>query len=73
MQGHGQESLASCVLALNLCFEIDGGQLSESCEVVLMLGLGSALAAGLGLPAVDDPEWSTFIQRVVDAFTPEDK
>jgi len=39
----------------------------------LMLGLGSALAAGLGLPAVDDPEWSTFIQRVVDAFTPEDK
>jgi hypothetical protein len=37
-----------------------------------MLGLGSALGASLGLPAVDQAEWSAFIQRVVDAFTPED-
>src|SRR3954470_6712907 len=38
----------------------------------LMLGLGSALAGSLGLPSVDRAEWSAFIQRVVDAFTPED-
>jgi hypothetical protein len=37
-----------------------------------MLGLGSALANSLGLPAVDRAEWSNLIQRVVDALTPED-
>jgi AcrR family transcriptional regulator len=39
----------------------------------LMLGLGSAIAASLGLPAIERTEWSALIQRVVDAFTPEEK
>ena len=39
----------------------------------LMLGLGSAIAGSLGLPTVQRAEWSALIQRVVDAFTPEDK
>jgi len=38
----------------------------------LMLGLGSAIAGSLGLPSVERAEWSALIQRVVDAFTPED-
>jgi AcrR family transcriptional regulator len=38
----------------------------------LMLGLGAAIAASLGLPPVDRADWSTFIDRVVDAFTTED-
>jgi len=38
----------------------------------LMLGLGSAIAASLGLPPVERAEWSALIQRVVDAFTPEE-
>ncbi|MBV8234815.1 MAG: TetR/AcrR family transcriptional regulator [Acidimicrobiia bacterium] len=43
----------------------------------LMLGLGSALSSSLGLghglPGVETSEWSTLIQRVVDAFTTEEK
>jgi AcrR family transcriptional regulator len=38
----------------------------------LMLGLGSAMASSLGLPTVERTEWSALIQRVVDAFTPEE-
>jgi AcrR family transcriptional regulator len=46
---------------------------TAAARFTLMLGLGSALAGSLGLPPVNRTEWSTFIQRVVDAFTPEDK
>ena|SRR5207248_1948092 len=46
---------------------------AAAARFTLMLGLGSAIAASLGLPAVDRAEWSALIQRVVDAFTPEDK
>jgi AcrR family transcriptional regulator len=54
------------------------GELTEdvsaaaAARFTLMLGLGSALAGSLGLPAVDRAEWSTLIQRVVDAFTEEE-
>jgi|SRR5947209_8295224 len=46
---------------------------AAAARFTLMLALGSALASSLGLPPVDEAEWSSFIQRVVDAFTPEDK
>jgi AcrR family transcriptional regulator len=55
------------------------GELTEdvsaaaAARFTLMLGLGSALAGSLGLPAVDRAEWSTLIQRVVDAFTQEEE
>jgi AcrR family transcriptional regulator len=45
---------------------------TAAARFTLMLGLGSALVSSLGLPAIDKAEWSTFIQRVVDAFIPED-
>ena len=45
---------------------------AAAARFTLMLGLGSALAADLGLSPVDKTEWSDLIQRVVDAFTPED-
>jgi len=45
---------------------------AAAARLTLMLGLGSAIAASLGLPAVDRAEWSALIQRVVDAFTPEE-
>jgi AcrR family transcriptional regulator len=45
---------------------------AAAARFTLMLGLGSALAGSLGLPAVDRAEWSAFISRVVDAFTPEE-
>jgi AcrR family transcriptional regulator len=45
---------------------------AAAARFTLMLGLGSALANSLGLPAVDRAEWSNLIQRVVDALTPED-
>jgi hypothetical protein len=56
----------------------DSGELSTdvssaaAARFTLMLGLGSAIAAGLGLPTVKRTEWSALIQRVVDAFTPEE-
>jgi AcrR family transcriptional regulator len=56
----------------------DSGELSTdvssaaAARFTLMLGLGSAITAGLGLPAVERTEWSALIQRVVDAFTPEE-
>jgi len=46
---------------------------AAAARFTLMLGLGSALAASLGLPTVERAEWSALIQRVVDAFTPEEK
>jgi AcrR family transcriptional regulator len=49
-----------------------GVSATAAARFTLMLGLGSALASSLGLPAVDRAEWSTLIQRVVDAFTPEE-
>jgi AcrR family transcriptional regulator len=45
---------------------------TAAARFTLMLGLGSALAASLGLPTVDRAEWSALIQRVVDAFTSEE-
>ena len=37
----------------------------------LMLGLGSMLVRALDLPATDPDDWTTFIRRLVGAFTPE--
>ena len=37
----------------------------------LMLGLGALLVRALDLPAVDQAEWSSFIRRLVGAFTDE--
>lgn len=45
---------------------------AAAARFTLMLGIGSALASSLGLPAVDRAEWSALISRVVDAFTTED-
>ena len=45
---------------------------TSAVDSAAMLGLGSALAGSLGLPAIDRAEWSALISRVVDAFTPED-
>ena len=56
----------------------DAGELTKdisadaAARFTLMLGLGSALASSLGLPAVDRTEWSTLISTVVNAFTQED-
>ena len=49
-----------------------GVSADAAARFTLMLGLGSAIAASLGLPAIDRSEWSALIERVVDAFTPED-
>jgi AcrR family transcriptional regulator len=70
----GRESLMTALVSRAQ----NAGELSAdispeaAARFTLMLGLGSALAADLGLPPVDSAEWSTLIQRVVDAFTPED-
>jgi AcrR family transcriptional regulator len=45
---------------------------AAAARFTLMLGLGSAIASSLGLPSIERTEWSALIQRVVDAFTPED-
>jgi AcrR family transcriptional regulator len=37
----------------------------------IMLGLGSMLANELGLPAVEQTEWTSFIRRLIGAFTQE--
>src|SRR5947209_523294 len=46
---------------------------AAAARFTLMLGLGSAIAASLGLRTVNRAEWSALIQRVVDAFTPEEE
>src|SRR3954470_5700161 len=71
---HGRES----VMAALVSRAQEAGELSAdvapeaAARFTLMLGLGSALAATLGLPSVERTDWSALIQRVVDAFTPEE-
>jgi AcrR family transcriptional regulator len=71
----GRESLMTGIVARAQ----ESGELSDevsaasAARFTLMLGLGSAIAASLGLPSVDRAEWSALIQRVVDAFTQEEK
>ena len=70
----GRESLMSALVergqhAGELATDISA---AAAARFTLMLGLGSALAGSLGLPAVDRAEWSALISRVVDAFTPEE-
>lgn len=69
----GRESLMTGIVARAQ----QSGELSAdvsaaaAARFTLMLGLGSAIAASLGLPSVDRSEWSALIQRVVNAFTEE--
>jgi AcrR family transcriptional regulator len=65
------------LMAALLAHGQEAGTLSDavSAEVAarfcLMLSLGSMLAGTLDLPGVSPTEWTTFIRRLVGAFTPE--
>ncbi|SRR5581483_1839463 len=70
----GRESLMAALVARAQ----SSGELSTdvsadaAARFTLMLGLGSAIASSLGLPAIERTEWSALIQRVVDAFISEE-
>jgi AcrR family transcriptional regulator len=49
----------------------EGIAATAAARFAVMLGLGSMLANELELPDVDQAEWTTFIRRLIGAFTQE--
>jgi AcrR family transcriptional regulator len=70
--GEREQGMARLLAAGQAKGEIDADVAPETAaRFALMLGLGSMFVRTLDLPAPDPDEWSTFVRRLVGAFTPE--
>lgn len=70
--GEREQLMAALLASGQAAGELTGEVSAEAAaRFALMLSLGSMLVRALDLPAADPGDWSTFIRRLIGAFTPE--